>query len=240
MLEKKTVLITGATGGIGEATTRHLVEEGFHVIMVGRNQSKLNALADELGTDVSFFTYDLRDLYNIESIFLYASSKDIKLDGFVHCAGINNDTAIRANDVDSMVEVTTVNYMSFVELMKFFSKKKYSNNGASVVAVSSRATKYPAKAMCTYAASKAALEVAVTVSAMEMAHRGIRVNAVLPGGTDTDMLKKAGITAEQVEALQPLGLIPPESVAEVIGFLLGNKARYITGAKLTVDGGQIV
>lgn len=240
MLEKKTILITGATGGVGEATAQCLIAEGYSVIVVGRNQERLNSLVDKLGSAASSFTYDFKDLYNIESIFSYVSSKNIKLDGMVHCAGVNYDTAIRANDVDSMLEVTTVNYMSFVELMKFFSKKKYSNDGAGVVAISSRVTTYPAKAMCTYAASKAALEVAVIVSAMEMAKRKIRVNAVLPGGIDTDMLKKAGITAEQVEELQPLGIIPPESMAEVISFLLSDKARFITGAKLTVDGGHIV
>lgn len=123
MSVKKNILITGATGGIGESTARYLVEQGYFVVLVGRNQEKLHSLVEELSPNALAFSYDLKDLYNIESIFTFIADNNIKLDGMVHASGINRDIAIRMNDVDVMQEVTAVNYMSFVELMKYFMKK---------------------------------------------------------------------------------------------------------------------
>jgi NAD(P)-dependent dehydrogenase (short-subunit alcohol dehydrogenase family) len=239
MSERKSILITGATGGIGSATAKYLVEQGYFIVMVGRDQEKLDALSGELAPYALSFPYDLRDLYNIESIFNFLSENNIKLDGMVHAAGTNHDIAIRANDVDMMQEVTAVNYMSFVELLKYFFKKKYSNEGASVVAVSSRATLFPAQAMCTYVSSKSALEGAVKVAALEAAKRHIRVNAILPGGTDTDMLVRAGITHEDIEQRQPLGMILPVEIAYLIEFLLGSKSSRITGAFIPITAGHL-
>lgn len=179
-MSKKNILITGATGGIGEATARYLVEQGYFVVLIGRNQSKLDSLKEELSPNAFTFSYDLKDLYNIESIFSFISDNNIKLDGMVHAAGINRDIAIRSNDVDMMQEVTAINYMSFVELMKFFMKKKYSNDGGSVVAISSSAVMHHRMAMCTYVASKSALESSVIVASKEAVKRQIRVNAIRP------------------------------------------------------------
>ena len=239
MSEKKNILITGATGGIGSATARYLVGEGYFVILVGRNQEKLDSLVKELSPSALAYSYDLKDLYNIGSIFTFITDNNMKLDGMVHAAGINRDIAIRMNDVDIMQEVTAVNYMSFVELMKYFMKKKYSNDGGSVVAISSRATMYPAPAMCTYIASKSALEAAVSVSAHEGVKRSIRVNAILPGGTDTDMLSRANISKEDINRIQPLGIIQPVYIAYLAEFFLSEKSRYITGAKVPVTAGNM-
>ncbi len=239
MSEKRNILITGATGGIGEAIARHLVEQGYFVILIGRNQNKLDALVSELSPNAISFSYDLKDLYNIESIFSFISDNSIKLDGMVHAAGINRDTAIRMNDVDVMQEVTAVNYMSFVELMKYFMRRKYSNDGGSVVAISSRATIHPTPAMCTYTASKSALESAVAVAAVEGFKRYIRVNAVMPGGTDTDMLTKANITEDDINRIQPLGMIHPVDIAYLVEFLIGEKSKYITGARIPITAGNM-
>ena len=238
MSEKKYVLITGATGGRGEAAARYLYGQGYGLVLVGRNESKLDKFRQELTPDTFCVSYDLNDLHNIESVFGYISDNGIKLDGMVHAAGINRDTAIRMNDVDVMQEVTAVNYMSFVELMKLFVKKKYSNDGGSVVAISSSAVMFHPMAMCTYAASKAALESAVIVAAKESAKRGIRVNAIRPGFVDTKMAADApSATAERIEEEHPLGLIDPIHIAYMIEYLLSDKAKYITGAMIPVTGG---
>lgn len=238
MSEKKNILITGATGGIGEATARYLVEQGYFVVLVGRNQEKLDSLVKELSPNALAFSYDLKDLYNIESIFTFIADNNIKLDGMVHAAGINRDIAIRMNDVDIMKEVTAVNYMSFVELMKFFMRKKYSNEGGSIVAISSSAVIHHPMAMCTYVASKSALESSVVISGKEALKRRIRVNAIRPGFVDTAMAGEAPFaTKESLDMTQPLGLIEPRYIAYLIEYLLSNKAKYITGGVFPIVGG---
>ena len=238
MSEKKNILITGATGGIGEATARYLVEQGYFVILIGRNHEKLDALKEELSPNVLTFSYDLKDLYNIGSIFDFISDNNIKLDGMVHAAGINRDIAIRSNDVDVMQEVTAVNYMSFVELMKYFMKKKYSNDGGSVVAISSSAVIHHPMGMCTYTASKSALESVVFVASKEAIKRKIRVNAIEPGFVDTKMAKEAAYAdKESIEITQPLGMIEPLYISYFIEYLLSDKARYMTGGLYPIVGG---
>lgn len=239
MSEKKNILITGATGGIGEATARYLVEQGYFVVLVGRNQEKLDSLVKELSPNALAFSYDLKDLYNIESIFTFIADNNIKLDGMVHAAGINRDIAIRMNDVNVMQEVTAVNYMSFVELMKFFMRKKYSNDGGSVVAISSNAIRKISSAMCTYSASKSALETASEVAACEGIRRRIRVNSILPAGVETDMLKQSAVDLDDVRRYQPLGLIPAIDIAKLVLFLLSNDSKYITGAAIPITAGNI-
>ncbi len=236
----KWVLITGATGGIGEATARYLHERGYSLVLVGRNEEKLGNLKAVLCPDTLTFAYDLKDLNNIDSIFYFLSQNNIKLDGLVHAAGINRDIAFRANDIDMMQEVTTVNYMSFVELMKYFMKSKYSNDGASAVAISSSAVMANPMAMCTYVASKSALESAVIISAKEAIKRSIRVNAIRPGYVDTEMTADSpNVTSDHLESAQPLGLIDPIYIAYFIEYLLSEKAKYITGGLYPIVGGVI-
>ncbi len=234
----KWILITGATGGIGEATARFLKEQGYSLVLIGRNIDKLNKLEADLAPNTYVFSYDLKDLHHIETIFNFISDKGIKLDGMVHAAGINRDIAIRMNDVDVMQEVTAVNYMSFVELMKYFMKKKYSNDGGSVVAISSYATRVIAAAMCTYTASKAALEAAVQVASKESAKRKIRVNAILPACVDTDMINNADyMDKDDIFRFQPYGIVPPIEIAYLSNFLLSDFSGHVTGALIPVTAG---
>lgn len=237
-MANKKILITGATGGIGEATARYLVSQGYFVILVGRNKDKLDALKEELSNSALTYSYDFKDLYNIESIFSFIEDNGIRLDGMVHAAGINRDIAIRMNDVDIMQEVTAINYMSFVELMKFFMKKKYSNDSGSVVAISSIAALTHPMAMCTYVASKAALESSIIIAAKEAVKRKIRVNGIRPGFVDTKMADDAPFASEErINSIQPLGLIDPLYIAYMIEYLLSDKGKYITGSMFPIVGG---
>lgn len=239
---EKSILVTGASSGIGAAVSKYLSEQGYFVVLVARNKDKLSKVEEELCGEKLSISYDLTNLEDVEKIFLICQENGIKLDGLVHCAGINNDIPIRANDIEVMKEVTTVNYYSFVELGKYFNKKKYSNERASIVAISSSAANSCGKGMCTYSSSKAALNAAVKVMGKEFLRRKQRVNAILPTFVDTPMASRMDESLCDLEnkiARQPLGLIEPEQIAYLVEFLLSDKSSYITGACIPVSAGSI-
>lgn len=239
---QKSILVTGASSGIGEAVVRHLSSQGYIVVLVARNENKMKQLTEQLTNESLIIPYDLSNLDEIENIFKVCYENNIKLSGMVHCAGINQDLPIKANDIEVMKKITTVNYFSFVELGKYFQKKKYSTENASVVAISSSAAESCAKGMCTYASSKAAVNAAVKVMGKEFLKRRQRVNAIMPNFVDTPMARQMdnalGDLDEKVQ-YQPLGLIEPLHVAYLVEFLLSDKAAYITGACIPLSGGAI-
>ncbi len=234
------ILVLGASSGIGETTARYLSGQGNTVILVSRKEEKLKQIVEELPSKGYYFPYDLQNPEGMESIFGFCKEQGLKLDGMVYCAGINRDVPVKANIISDMREVMNVNYMAFVEAGKYFGKKKYSNDGASVVAISSLSAKTCLPGMCTYAASKSALNAAVKVMAKEYMKRGIRVNAILPTLVDTEMTKRAGDYIGSLDdrvSVQPLGIIEPLHVAYLIEFLLSESAKYITGAEIPISAG---
>lgn len=234
----KTILITGASQGIGEAVARYYSSLGANVVLVARQKEKLMKIKEELITDAYVVPFDLSELEKVEEVFEVCKENGIKLDGMVHCAGVNHDLPIKFNDIDLMKDTMTINYMSFVELAKYFIKKKYSNSGASIVAISSTATMFATAGMCTYSASKAALEASVKVLAKEGTARGLRVNAVAPAFVKTKMMEDAAFANEEtILRSQPLGIIEPEYVARVCAFLMSEDAKYITGTVLPITAG---
>ena len=232
----KKILITGASSGIGAAVSKYLSEQGYFIVLVARSEDKLKEVQDNLSGESIIIPYDFLHLENIEN---NCRREGLKLDGLVHCAGINNDIPVRANDIEIMQEVTTVNYFSFVELGKHFNRKKYSNDNASIVAISSSASVSCSKGMCT---SKAALNASVKVMGREFLKRKQRVNAVLPTFVDTPMASRMDESLGDLEnkvAGQPLGLIEPVQIAYLVEFLLSDKSSYITGACIPVSAGAI-
>lgn len=240
---EKWILITGASSGIGEAVCKYLSSQGYGTVLVARNEDRLKKISDGLPEKNFYISFDLRNLEEMEQIFLACKEREVKLDGLVHCAGINNDIPIRANDIQVMQDVTTINYYSFVEMGKYFCKKKYSNEEASLVAISSSAADACMKGMCTYSASKAALNATVKVMGKEFVKRRQRVNAIMPSFVDTPMADQMNASLGDLEskiASQPLGLIEPCQVAYLVEFLLSDKSAYITGACIPVSGGAIL
>lgn len=239
-MKGKNILITGGSQGIGAKTAEHLSSQGATVILVARNEQKLKKIQGGLSGESFVFAYDLQNLADIEKIFQFCYEKNIKLHGMVHCAGVNRDVPVRNNDIGLMQETLTVNYMSLIELAKYFIRKKYSENGSSIVAISSHATNIISAGMSIYTSSKAALEAAVKVMSKEVVKRGIRVNAIAPACVDTEMVADAPFISEEiVSSAQPLGIIEPVYIAYLVDFLLSDKAKYMTGAVIPVTAGNI-
>lgn len=235
---KKWILVTGASSGIGYAISKYLVDTGYNVVGVARDKEKLEELRTYSPEKIVVCPYDLTDLENIEKIFSKNKDTGSRFSGMVHCAGINQDMPIKVNDLDVMKNVMDINCNSFIEIGKYFSMKKYSEDCSSIVAISSIASLACAKGMCTYSVSKAGLNAAVKVMSKEFLRRKIRVNAILPSFVDTEMARKSmGYIGDITEQIQPLGIIEPEYIAYLVEYLLSDKAKYMTGTLIPVTAG---
>ena len=243
----KNILITGATSGIGEACARLLADNDSTLVIVGRNEEKLKMLEYELPGNILPIRYDLSDLVNLKSIYEICRENEIKLDGMVYSAGMDGTWPVKVNSITAMQQMMNVNCFAFVELGKYFYSKRFSHDGASIVAISSLASLTAEVGMVAYSASKAALNSAVRTMAKEFVRRKIRVNAILPGGVSSPMAVQKGLLLEGVSSEsqtiptkneQPLGMIPTEIIAEQVRYLLSDKALYTTGELITVSGGR--
>lgn len=252
-------LITGASSGIGRECARKLSELGHEVILVARNEESLKKLSDELPHESYWYSYDLSNAENIKDIFSYCKENIGKLDGMIYAAGVNADIPIKAISVGSFASVMNVNCGSFLMMGKFLANRKYSNDNARVVAISSSASISCDKGMGIYSASKAAMNALVKTMSKEFVHRGILVNAILPAGVLTPMaIKKIQTVTGQeldlgsigkklsemeysidVSSEQPCGMILPDNLADVICYLVSKTNRYITGALIPVSAGRI-
>ncbi|MCH5252238.1 MAG: SDR family oxidoreductase [Lachnospiraceae bacterium] len=234
-------LITGATSGLGEYVARFLADRGDNVILLGRNKEKLEELSHELGERAKSFVVDLEVPEQIGKVFENIS---VKMDGLIHCAGLNEGFLIKTSEPEMARRVMNVNSFSFLELGKHFCKKKYSQDGASIVVISSMASKSHPAGMSLYSASKAALNSFVKTMAKENVKRRLRVNAVLPGYLEKTMKDEvipwqvSDTEGELLKDIQPLGRIPYEQVCMLVDFLLSERSQYVTGSLIEVSGGQ--
>lgn len=247
-LSGKTILVTGASSGMGRATCVTLSQLGAKVILVARSEEGLEhtrALMDrpEKHTIVS---YDLRNLDGIGALVKRIVTNAGKLDGFVHSAGIGTMKPLMTTKPSFMNEMMTINLYSFVEIVRCISRRGFCNTGLSIVAISSAASIRGDKAKIAYCSSKGALDSAVQSLAAELgAKNKYRVNSVNPGWVNTEMFK-AYVDAvgeekiREIEERQFLGVTDPSAIASTIAFLISNASCAITGQSILVDGGRTI
>ena len=234
----KNILITGASRGIGKATSIYLAEQGYRVILVSRNESNLKEVANEIGENAYIYPYDLMDLEYISQIYDFISDKGMKLDGMVHCAGVCFVKPAKLTTIKELRDMYTLNVFSFYELCRHFVKTKYSNKSSSIVGISSYASISRESGMSAYAMSKESVNVMVQILAKEYAKRRIRVNAVLPARVQSRMASESNEWSEDELAdiikIQSFGVIPIKQVVNSIEFLLSENSAFITGALLPI------
>lgn len=243
MFSGKNILIVGASSGMGEAAAYYLHEQGAHVILVSRNEDKLQKIAEKLGERVSYFPFDMNQLEKIKSIFVFCKKEGLKLDGMLFTVGVCDMMPVRSNNLEYAIQLMNLNCMSFLELGKYFSSKRYSNDGSSIVAISSYESTLCDKGQSIYAGSKASLESFAKVMAKEFVSRRIRVNTILPAIVDTPMLhrnQEAGnYSYDEIREIQALGVIEPQQIAYLAAFLLSSQSKFITGESIAVSAGWI-
>lgn len=238
---KKTIIVVGATRGIGREISHYLLEKGYCIVAVARNESLLQEMAAEYGENMKYVVCDLSDTSNVTGIFDRLKEWNVVLSGAVYCAGLCNPQPVKMIDMEEMQRDMIVNSLSFVEMGKFFSNRKYSCDGASIVAISSMSAWDMTKGMCTYSMSKAALNTAVQTMAKEFMRRKIRVNAILPAYVNTSMTVGEDNVDSRIAMLQekqPLGIIEPVYIAYMAEFLLSEKAKYMTGCLIPISAGR--
>ena len=241
-LTGKRILVTGASSGIGRACAVCAAALGASVVMTGRRADALReTLSMCVGSGHQIFAGDITSPDFVRELAESAG----KIDGLVHAAGIAPMCPVGMLDKDAVDSVMGVNYYSFLELMKYYSKKKYRGERLSVVAVSSVSSATGWAGGVAYCGSKGALSASVRALAMELATKGARVNAVCPSNIKTPLYDAGASDMNDEDALkelikkQPLGLGEPEQVAWPVCFLLSDAASFITGVNLPVDGGYL-
>lgn len=237
-LEGKTILVTGASSGIGRGIAIACSKMGATVIINGRNEQRLAETMTEMqGEENLSLAADLSDSKSLTEMV----SRLPKLDGIVHCAGIGQRVLckqLQEVDLDTMMDV---NFKAPVMLQTEILKHKKINKGASIVFIASIASDSPSIGNAIYSASKGAIISYANCLALELAPRQIRVNCILPAMIWTDLILKGGITEEELkedEKKYPLKRYgKPEDIANLSIYLLSNAAAWMTGSSIKITGG---
>ena len=238
-----TALITGGTSGIGLATARKLALLGIHVVVVGRNAERGEKAVDEIraaGGQADFISSDLRDAAAAREV----AKKAIEVghghvDILINNAGIYPFGPTHEMTEEQFDHVFSINvkvpYFLVAELAPLMAER---GKGA-IVNLSTMAADYGAPGMSLYGSSKAAINLLTKTWAAEYGPKGVRVNAVSPGPTRTEGTDAMGEGLEKLAAEGPAGRpATADEIADAIVFLASDRASFIYGAKLAVDGGR--
>jgi NAD(P)-dependent dehydrogenase (short-subunit alcohol dehydrogenase family) len=238
-LENKTILVTGASSGIGRAIAIECAKMGAKVVVTGRNETRLQETHSLLeGNQPDYIVADL----SVNEDVVRVSKELSTLNGLVNCAGLTKVAPFPFATRDSFEEVMNVNFFAPTELTRLLVKSKKIGKGSSIVFISSVSGVYcSAVASSIYSASKGAVNGLVKGIALDLASKGIRVNCVNPGMIDTHIFSEGKITQEQLKEdterypLKRYG--KPEEVAYAVIYLLSDASSWTTGSNLLIDGG---
>lgn len=241
-LEGKTILITGASSGIGKATAIECSKLGARLILLARNGERLDQVLSLLDNQQIGHSKIVTDLTNTDNVLDVVKELPI-LNGVVSNAGIGNTVPVQFYSLDKIQSVYNVNVIAPMILIKSLLRKKKLATPSSVVFTSSAGGVYVA-GPCNgiYDSSKNALHAYMRVCALELGRKGIRFNTVNPGMIETDFIHSGALTEDQLDedkkkyALGRYG--QPTDVAYGIIYLLSDASSWITGTDLKIDGGR--
>ena len=239
-------LVTGGTTGIGLATAQVLHKRGYAVMVTGRNADSLAAAQRVLPDDVVVFPADARSVADADAVAAELSRRFGKLDLAFLNAGVTRLVPLEALDEETYDWHFDTNLKGQVFLLQ--KVLPLLGRGSSVVLTSSTGSDRGNPGMAVYAATKGAQLSLMRTLAVELAPRGIRVNAVSPGPIETPMMTKLGMPADMLDDFKvsfaariPTGRFgTPEEIGNAVAFLGSAEASYITGANLVVDGGRSI
>ena len=241
----KTIVLAGS-GGIGSATAELLASMGARMILLDIAEENMKETINKMkGEGHAYYVCDFSNIESIEPVINRVVEENGPVDGYVHTTGVGAVRPLKMSKYDFMLRVMNINFFSFVEVIRCLTKKGAFNPGMNIVGISAVGAYIGNATKTAYCASKSAMNGAVRCMAKELSPKGIRINTVAPGATDTPMAREAadyrdGTEEQRVNALrQYLGTCQPEDIADAVAFLLSDMSRMITGTCLPVDGGKL-
>ena len=241
-LQGKTILITGASSGIGRTTAIECSKLGANIVITGRDADRLDETFSALHGDANSHIKIVADLTNENELEQLVDSLPI-LDGCVNNAGVGKMLPLQFYSTEVLENIFGINTFAPMLLMKYLVKKKKLKNPSSVVftaSISGYNNVAPANGI--YGSSKSALSAYMKYAALELAGKGIRCNAIHPGRVNTPLIENRLISQEDM--LKDVEMYPlkryaqPEEVAYAIIYLLSDAASFVTGSDLVIDGGR--
>ncbi len=233
-------MVTGASGAIGAAIARALAAQGLHVIAhANRNAAAVEQLCDQIradGASAAWVSFDVTDAAACERAIAEVL-RQAPIQVLVNCAGVHDDAPLAGMSQEKWSRVIRVNLDGFFNVTRPALLPMIRSRDGRIVNVSSVAALRGNAGQVNYAAAKAGLIGATRALALEVATRGITVNAVAPGIIVSDMTAGT-FSVERIKQLVPMGRAgAPEDVAACVAFLCSDSARYITGQVIAIDGG---
>lgn len=247
LLRDKIILVTGGGSGIGAASARLFSREGASVVLVGRSEDELSEVTrsiTEVGGHADWVRADVSVPEDVEHMVAAVVHRHGRLDGAFNNAGISQGGDLLGNlDSDRFDEVLSINVKGLWLCMRAEVNAMTSNGGGSIVNASSIAGLRGRPGLSTYAASKHAVLGLTRSGAIDYGPAGVRINALAPGTVETEMtadwMTQQPELVKQLQAATPLGRSArPAEIAEAAAWLLSDRASYVTGAVLTIDGGM--
>lgn len=236
-LENKTILVTGASSGLGASTALECSRSGAKLIICGRNEKRLNNTYNQLqGQEHVQILLDLTIKENLAELV----KKLPQLDGIVLCAGITNSIPVKYISSENIDEIFQTNTISPMLLIQQLLRAKKIKKGGSVLFISSIASTYAYIGNSIYSASKGAINSFSGVLALELSSQKIRSNCIQPGIIPTRMSFNGTFTEEQLlddQKNYPLGFGDPTDIAYGCIYLLSDASRWVTGTIINIDGG---
>lgn len=243
-LQNKVAVITGGSSGIGLATAKRFVAEGAYVFITGRRQSELDKAVAEIGKNVTAVQGDISNLDDLDRLYATVKTEKGSLDIIVASAGFVEIKATAEVTLEHFDKTFNINAKG--TLFTVQKALPLLNDNGSIVLVGSCVYLKGFPQYLTYGATKAAIRYYTKAWAAELKGRGIRVNTLSPGATDTPIVDGQFKTAEEAAdakkmfaSFTPLGRIgEPEEIASAALFLASSESSYITGVDLVADGGM--
>ena len=241
----KNFAVVGASSGIGKQVTLELLQAGANVLAVARRKELMDEIYKDYPAQIVTAKLDVANYDGWNDILKYFVAEKGKFNGSVYCAGIGTPIALKSIEIDDLQSVMNTNFFGAVMFMKKFIRAVNTNSGSSNVWISSVAAYVGTRGLINYEASKGAMTAAKRSIACEIANKKHRLNTVSPAWVETPLTSEFNIRmseglAKEVSNRYILGRIgKPDDISGMILFLLSDRASWMTGTDIIIDGGSL-